>query len=88
MNDPLPAASFLNFLSGLGSQALMQLGKIPNPHSGERAVNLPFARYTVELLHILQDKTEGRRTEEEDQYLRGMLIDLQQHLQEFDDDAD
>lgn len=72
----IPEASFLNFLSGLASQALMQLGAVPNPMSGEREVNVPFAQYSIELLRVLQQKTEGNRSEEESEYLEGMLADL------------
>jgi hypothetical protein len=72
----VPQATFLNFLSGLGSQALMQFGEIPNPLTGQRAVNPPYARYTVELLRVLQEKSAGNRTPEEDQYLTTMLEDL------------
>ena len=72
----IPEASFLNFLSGLASQALMQLGAVPNPMSGEREVNLPFAQYSIELLRVLKEKTEGNRNDEETQYLDGMLADL------------
>lgn len=83
----MPEASFLNFLSGLGSQCLMQLGKIPNPHSGQREENLPFARYTVDLLRILQEKSAGNRTPDEDRYLTGLLQDLEHQLQQADNDG-
>ncbi len=76
----VPAANFLNFLSGLASQALMQFGEIPNPLSGERTVNPPFARYTVQLLQVLKEKSAGNRTPEEDQYLDAMLADLTARL--------
>jgi Domain of unknown function (DUF1844) len=76
----IPPATFLNFLSGLGSQALMQLGEVPNPLTGSREVNLPYAQYTVELLQILRAKTEGQRTPEEDQYLLGMVADLERRI--------
>lgn len=75
-----PAATFLNFLSGLGSQALMQFGEIPDPISGQRRQNLAFARYTVQLLRVLQEKTQGNRTPDEDHYLAGMLEDLSARL--------
>ncbi len=78
--NEIPEASFLNFLSGLGSQALMQLGAVPNPMSGEREVNLPFAQYSIELLKVLKEKTESNRSDEESQYLDGMLTDLDLHL--------
>ena len=81
MSDELPEASFLNFLSGLGSQALMQFGEIPNPISGQREANPPYAAYTVQLLRILRDKTEGNRSAEEDEYLQRMLTDLEQRLE-------
>lgn len=78
--DAVPQANFLNFLSGLGSQALMQLGEIPNPASGQREANLPFAKYSIELLQVLKEKTEGNRNDEENQYLDTMLGDLQSRL--------
>ena len=75
MTDPtkVPEASFLNFLSGLSAQALMQFGDIPNPITGTRDVNPAYAKYTVELLRILEEKTKGNRSKEEDDYLLTML---------------
>jgi len=77
----VPEATFLNFLGGLASQALMQFGEIPNPISGEREANLPYARYTVQLLEVLEAKTRGNRTPEEEQYLTGMLADFRRRLE-------
>jgi Domain of unknown function (DUF1844) len=78
----VPPATFLNFLSGLGAQGLMQVGALANPLTGERSLNLPYARYTVELLAVLKAKSEGHRTAEEDQYLNGILTDLRQRLEQ------
>ena len=76
----VPEASLLNFLSGLGSQGLMQVGALPNPLTGERSVNLAYARYTVQLLTVLKAKTAGNRSPEEEQYLVTMLADLSDRL--------
>lgn len=76
----LPEASLLNFLSGLGSQGLMQLGAMTNPQTGELSVNLPFARYTVQLLRVFEEKTAGNRSADEDQYLSGIIADLEARL--------
>lgn len=76
----VPAATFPNFLGGLATQALMQFGEILNPITGEREVNLPYARYTVQLLEVLEQKTRGNRTAEEEQYLTGMLTDFRKRL--------
>jgi len=75
MTDPakVPDATFLNFLSGLSAQALMQFGDIPSPITGTREANAPYARYTVQLLEVLEAKTKGNRTKEEDEYLLTML---------------
>ncbi len=80
-DQQLPEATFLNFLSGLASQALMQFGEIPNPISGQREANPAYAAYTVQLLRILREKTEGRRSPEEDEYLLRMLEDLDGRLE-------
>lgn len=76
----VPQATFLNFLSGLSAQALMQFGEIPNPMTGERTANLDYARYTVELIEVLADKTKGNRSKEEEDYLAGMLADFRRRL--------
>jgi hypothetical protein len=76
----VPQASFTNFLGGLASQALMQFGEIPNPLTGSRDRNLEYARYTVQLLEVLEQKTRGNRTPDEEQYLSGMLADFRKRL--------
>ncbi len=76
----VPQATFLNFLSGLGAQGLIQVGAMPNPLTGARVANPAFARYTLELLQVLQEKTAGNRTPEEDKYLTTMITDLGEHL--------
>lgn len=72
----LPPASFLNFLSGLATQTLIQLGEIENPFTKEKTVSLDEARYTIDLLEILEKKTENNLTEDEKKYLTVLLYDL------------
>jgi Domain of unknown function (DUF1844) len=69
----VPEATFLNFLSGLSAQALMQFGDIPSPITGTREINEAYARYTVQLLEVLEAKTKGNRTPQENEYLMTML---------------
>jgi len=77
----VPAASFMNFLSGLAAQALMQFGEIPNPMTGERAANPAYARYTVQLLEVLWAKTAGNRTPEEEAYFGQLIADCRRRLE-------
>ncbi len=75
-SDSLPEADFGTFLSGLASQVLVGLGEVNNPISGTKERNLVQAKYTIDLLEILHEKTKGNLTESEKQYLDGMLYDL------------
>lgn len=73
---PLPAANFTQFITGLATQALMQLGDVENPLTGEKEIDLEQAKYTIDLLHILEEKTKGNLPDEESRILRGLLDDL------------
>jgi hypothetical protein len=73
---PAREASFLQFLYGMHLQALMHLGHMPNPIEGAPATDLVNARYSIDLLGVLQEKTRGNLTEEEEAYLRSSLYEL------------
>jgi hypothetical protein len=72
----LPEGPFSRLVIGLGSAALLHLGAIPNPETNKTEVNLPLAQETIDLLGVLQDKTSGRLTREEDSILAHILRDL------------
>ncbi|HWV39890.1 MAG TPA: DUF1844 domain-containing protein [Vulgatibacter sp.] len=67
---------FTTFVFSLGSSALMHLGDAPHPETGEPARNLELARETIDLLAMLQEKTKGNLTPEEDRFLGALLYDL------------
>lgn len=69
-------ASFLQFISGMAGQALIHLGLMSNPLTGTTAADLPNAKYSIDLLAVLQEKTRGNLTDEESQYLSSALADL------------
>ena len=71
-----PQAEFAFFCYTLGTQAMIALGLAPNPATEETTVELPQAKYTIDLLEMLREKTEGNRTEEETKVLMGLLFDL------------
>lgn len=74
---------FMSFLAGLAQQALMQMGEIENPFSGQREMDLQGARGTIELLAVIQAKTKGNLTEDEDSALRDALRDLKMRYVEI-----
>ncbi len=69
-------ASFTQFIGGFAVQTLVHLGKMSNPMSGETSLDLPNAKYSIDLLGILQEKTAGNLTPEEAEYLSNLLRDL------------
>ncbi len=70
-------ASFLQFLSGMAAQTLMHLGMLENPITRSTVIDLPNAKYSIDLLGILQQKTAGNLTPEEAKYLEAAICDLQ-----------
>ncbi|MHC4885174.1 MAG: DUF1844 domain-containing protein [Planctomycetota bacterium] len=69
-------ATLLQFLSGMGGQTLMHLGQMANPITGGTEVDLPNAKYSIDLLSVIEEKTKGNLTEEENEYLTNMLTQL------------
>lgn len=67
---------FVTFVFSLGSSALMHLGDAPHPETGHFVKDLPLAQETIDLLAMLQAKTKGNLTPEEDRFLGGLLYDL------------
>lgn len=73
----LPEADFASFLLSLATSALYHLGLVAEPETGEQAEpNLPLARHTIDTLVLLQRKTEGNRTDEEEELLTNLLTEL------------
>jgi hypothetical protein len=72
-----PGRSLVGLFMMLGSSGLMALGET-DPSTGQRGQrDLPMAAEVIDVLVLLREKTEGRRTAEESQVLDGLLYDLQ-----------
>jgi len=61
----------------LGESALASLGDVADPLDGQGGGNLEQARELVEMLLVLRERTEGRRTDEESRLLDQVLYELQ-----------
>ena len=72
----LPEASFKTLMSVLASQALMGLGTIQDPESKGVIIDLDGARFSIDLLGVLEEKTKGNLTDEEKQELAQLLAEL------------
>lgn len=68
--------SFTMFISSLATQTLIHLGDIDNPISKKNEKNLDQAKYMIDILQIINDKTKGNLTDEEKRYMDTLLYDL------------
>jgi hypothetical protein len=73
---PLPPADFATLVLSLGSSAVMYLGEVAEPDAKKPARNLPMAKQAIDLLTVLDEKTKGNLTSEEEQILESLLFDL------------
>jgi hypothetical protein len=73
----LPAVDFSTFLLSLGHSALVHLGDAPGPSGQASPANLPLARQTIDLIALLQEKTKGNLTGEEERMIEQLTYDLQ-----------
>jgi len=76
VTDELPRIDFATFVLSLSHSALVHLGDAPNPINGAPDQNLPMARQTIDLLGLLEQKTQGNLSGEEERVLQQVLYDL------------
>ena len=68
--------TFSSFVISLGSSSMMLMGEQLDPHQPPMPLNLPQAKDIIDLLSVLEEKTTGNLTTEEQAVLRDMLYAL------------
>ena len=68
--------TFATFMVSLSTQALMHLGEVPDPNSGQFLKDLAGAEHLIDLIAMLQDKTRGNLDEAETQLVQTILFEL------------
>lgn len=71
-----PPASFEMLITALATEAMMGMGQIPHPLSGQPEANLSQARYAIDMLEVIQEKTKGNLETGEEDGLRDLLHQL------------
>ncbi len=77
----LPTLDFSTFVLGLIGSAYVHLGDAPNPEGGSGR-DLTLARQDIDLLGLLQEKTKGNLTGDEERLLDQALYDLRMRFVE------
>jgi hypothetical protein len=74
--QPAPPINFLSFIYSMGTSALMYLGEPIGKGAGGEAPNLSHAQEIIDVLTMLEAKTKGNLTGEEEALLEEMLYTL------------
>jgi hypothetical protein len=77
-DDPRTAQpiDFVTFALSLASSAFVHMGDAPHPELGTPAENLALAKQTIDILGMLEVKTKGNLTPDEEKFLENLLADL------------
>lgn len=76
-NDPQLEASFSLLVMSIASNAMMAMGLTPDPQSGQTEVDKNLARFNIDLLMVLNNKTKNNLSADENDLLTHILQDLQ-----------
>jgi len=74
--DSLPV-NFSTLILSLGSSAVLAMGLEKNPHTGQIEKDLHVARFNIDMLALLKEKTKGNLNADEQKFLDSVIGDLQ-----------
>ncbi len=71
-----PEPDFNFFITSLALQASISMGVIENPMTNKKEENLIQAKFLIDTLGVLKEKTKGNLTDEEEKLLENVLYEL------------
>jgi hypothetical protein len=74
-----PNQQFLGLVESLASQALMFMGAMRDPITGEAHQDLGQAQAMIEMLQMLEEKTSGNLTKQEAEAFKQILNEVRMH---------
>src|SRR6266487_1471215 len=81
------AALFLEMVAQYANMALMFLGRVPHPETGQPTRDLETARLFIERLEMLEAKTKGNLNKDEESVLKQSLMAVRMAFVEAVDQA-
>ena len=72
----IPPASFLGLIDELSLRVMLALGQIRNPKSPEVYLDLDGARYAIDTIQMLLEKTKGNLAPEEEATVKDVVHNL------------
>lgn len=75
-SGPLPPGDLASLINMLTTQALFAMGVLHVKGQDQREPDLEMARYNIDMLETLEEKTKGNLTDQEAQVLKNTLNEL------------
>ena len=72
----MPEVTFSAFVMSLNTSVLYHLGVIEDPVTKKKIVDLDLARHGIDTLTMIQEKTRGNISREEEEMLKNILYDI------------
>jgi hypothetical protein len=72
----LPRVDFSSFILSIYSSGLVQLGKVEDPSTGKINKDLTVAKYTIDMMAMLSEKTKGNLNKDEENLMRALLSEI------------
>ncbi len=73
---PLPPADFAGLISMLATQAFFALGLIREEKGQDRPPDLTMAKFNIDMLEVIEQKTKGNLTDDETNLVENTLHQL------------
>lgn len=80
--DELPRIDFATFVVSLSHSGMMHLGDFADPGAAKQPPDLVMARQTIDILEVLEEKTRGNLSGDEERILSQALGELRQRFGE------
>jgi hypothetical protein len=80
MTEPLPHVDFATLVLSLSQSALVYLGQAEDAENGPASLDLNLARHSVDLIALLEEKTKGNLSGQEERLIGSVLVDLRARL--------
>lgn len=71
-----PPIDFSTFILSLSSSAMYHMGGFQDPYSGKTSINLDLAKQTIDIIAMLEAKTKGNLTADEEKLFTHTLYEL------------
>lgn len=78
-----PPIDFSTFILSLSSSAIYHMGGFQDPHSGKTSMNLELAKQSIDIIAMLEAKTKGNLSPDEQKLITHALYDLRMRYVEM-----